>query len=181
MPIELTGERICARDWRIGDAERVWRFARDQVGIFTKPGEITSLENAERWLKQQVKSQSDPGRIHYRLALELLDEDTLIGGARINVEDAENRQASLGYALHRSQWGKGYATEAATLMLGLAFERLSMHRVEALIDLTNKRSLRVGERLGLRREGHMKGRIFENDQWLDMEVFAITEDEWRAR
>jgi ribosomal-protein-alanine N-acetyltransferase len=180
-PIELTGPRIRARDWRIGDADLLWRFAGEQEGIFTAPGEITSLPTAGKWIERQVDSQSSPWRTQYRLALELLDEDTLIGGARIHVEDPEHHQASLGYALHHTHWGKGYATEAATLMLDLAFGQLGIHRVEAHVEPSNTASVRVVEKLGMRREGHLVGRLQEGEHWLDVDLFGITADEWAAR
>lgn len=49
----------------------------------------------------------------------------------------------VGYFLKRSAWGKGYATEACTRILGLAFEELSLSEVVATLDGGNAASRKV--------------------------------------
>ena len=58
-----------------------------------------------------------------------------------------------------------------------AFNELKLHRVEAGIEPSNKRSIALVKSLGLRREGLSKRRLFLNDQWLDMSIYALTKEE----
>ena len=54
----------------------------------------------------------------------------------------------LGWALRRSAWGHGYATEAAGAALGWCWQHLDPESVLSLIHPDNAASLRVARRLG---------------------------------
>ena len=54
----------------------------------------------------------------------------------------------IGWALGRSSWGRGYATEAARAALQYGFRTFGFSRVISLIHRENARSIRVSERLG---------------------------------
>jgi RimJ/RimL family protein N-acetyltransferase len=62
-------------------------------------------------------------------------------------------EVELGYTLGRPWWGRGYATEAAGAWLETAFARLGIDAVVALAEPANTASLRVLEKLGMRRDG----------------------------
>jgi RimJ/RimL family protein N-acetyltransferase len=57
-------------------------------------------------------------------------------------------QPELGWALIRSHWGRGYATEAAAAIRDWAYESRAFDRLVSLIAPDNVRSKRVAERLG---------------------------------
>ena len=57
-------------------------------------------------------------------------------------------QPELGWALTRTHWGHGYATEAAAAIRNWAYERPNIDRLVSLISPDNVRSQRVAERLG---------------------------------
>jgi RimJ/RimL family protein N-acetyltransferase len=66
----------------------------------------------------------------------------------------------LGYRLRRAAWGKGYATELAGATLQHAFTTLAAPCVVAAVSCGNTASLRVMEKVGLRRVGglyHLPG------------------------
>jgi RimJ/RimL family protein N-acetyltransferase len=68
-------------------------------------------------------------------------------------------QAEVGYGLRPDAAGAGYATEAVRAVLGLAFGTYGFHRVFARVDEENTPSVRVCERVGMRREA----RLVESD------------------
>ena len=57
-------------------------------------------------------------------------------------------ELDLGYVLHPSAWGSGYATEAARAALEWAWDAYDEDRIAAIIDPANEASRRVLERLG---------------------------------
>jgi len=59
----------------------------------------------------------------------------------------------VGWALDRSAWGKGYATEVAARCIDWAFENLGWIEVIHVINPANKASVSVALRLGSRRRG----------------------------
>lgn len=90
-------------------------------------------------------------------------------------------QAMVGYTLSEAYVGHGYAIEAVHAMLQHAFGVWGLHRVAADTDPRNHRSIRLLERLGFRREGHMISCYQEGDQWLDSMIYGMLAHEWRNR
>jgi RimJ/RimL family protein N-acetyltransferase len=176
----MTSARVRARPWRGGDAAEVWRLVQDQETIFGPPGSIASIADAESWVANEVSATLAPDRTKYRFALELSEQGQLIGGCRVHIEDVKNKMASIGIALHHPYWGQGYGTEVGDLILRLAFERLDVHRIEALIEPSNERSLALVRKAGFTKEGLLRERILDQG-WIDTEVWSLLEDEWHAR
>jgi RimJ/RimL family protein N-acetyltransferase len=55
----------------------------------------------------------------------------------------------IGWRLPRSQWGRGYATEAARVTLAFGFEECGLDRIVSIRHVDNVRSKRVMDKLGL--------------------------------
>jgi [ribosomal protein S5]-alanine N-acetyltransferase len=73
------------------------------------------------------------------------------------------------YSLASTEWGHGYAAEAAEAVLGYAFEILGLERVVAEIDEGNRGSEAVAGRLGMRpfgAPGALQHYAVSRDDWL---------------
>jgi RimJ/RimL family protein N-acetyltransferase len=58
----------------------------------------------------------------------------------------------LGWLIHRSRWGHGFATEAATAALGWFWQHTRIDRVVSLIGPDDRRSIRIATKIGERFE-----------------------------
>ena len=74
--------------------------------------------------------------------------------------EAIGPEIEIGWRLRPAFWGLGYATEAASAVLRHGFDHLGLDEVLAEIDAANIASIRVAERIGLRRRasGASEGR-----------------------
>jgi len=113
------------------------------------------------------------------LAVEELATGRFVGEVILRWLSEASRQGEVGWALHPDAQGKGYATEAARQMLRLGFDELGLHRIIAECDPRNDASIRVMERLGMRREAHHVDAMWLKGEWVGSVVYAILEDEWR--
>ncbi len=113
------------------------------------------------------------------LSLAMEHDGTFVGQASLCFRSAEHRQAEIGYILHPTANGHGYATEASARMMQLAFEELGVHRVVGRIEARNAASERVLQRLGMRKEAHLIQNEWVKGEWNDEIIYAITEPEWR--
>jgi RimJ/RimL family protein N-acetyltransferase len=93
---------------------------------------------------------------------------------------APDLTAELGWILPPHARGRGYATEAARLLLDLAFGELGLHRVYAELDPRNQASVNVCRRLGMRHEGTFLEHMWLKNEWTDTGHYAILEREWSA-
>jgi RimJ/RimL family protein N-acetyltransferase len=116
----------------------------------------------------------------YQVAVALREGDTLIGDCFFRLVDYDPRQAEIGYSFARARQGQGYASEAVRALLGRAFGVLGLHRVIAYVVAPNLRSVALLERVGLRREGHLRRSFEVGGEWLDEYLYAILAEEWRG-
>jgi RimJ/RimL family protein N-acetyltransferase len=115
------------------------------------------------------------------LAVVLPQRGTVIGEVMLGWLSREHRQGEVGFVLHPDHQGRGYATEAAGVMLRLGFADLGLHRIIGRCDVQNLASARVLERLGMRREAHfIHDQIFKGE-WGEELVYAMLDHEWKAR
>jgi RimJ/RimL family protein N-acetyltransferase len=137
------------------------------------------LDEARR--RRATASQPRLVRADYHLAIVLKAAERLIGGCRIEIRSAAHGSGDVGYVLDRQHWGHGYMTEATRALVGFGFGRLALHRIWAACDVDNHASARVLEKLGMRREGHLRQSRRQQGEWRDSYLYAILEPDWRER
>ena len=109
------------------------------------------------------------------------NEGAFIGTMYFELKSIDDRTAEIGWLVAPGFQGRGYAREAAAMLLDLAFGEVGLHRVIAELDPRNAASVRVCERLGMRKEAHHIEHMWLKDEWTDTGCYAILEREWRAR
>jgi len=105
----------------------------------------------------------------------------MIGELMLRMGSAISRQGEVGWSLHPDVQGRGLATEGAAELLRLGFQELGLHRIAAEADSRNLGSIRVMEKLGMRREAQfIEAELFKGE-WAGDVIYAILEHEWRER
>ena len=87
---------------------------------------------------------------------ESVGESTLVAQIYVGFVDRTVPEMEIGYFVDWQHEGRGYVTEAARAALGFCFDILHAHRVRISCNELNRRSWRVAERLGFRREAHLR-------------------------
>ena len=107
----------------------------------------SSREESARQLEIAVAAQAEAPRWKYFLAIECNDQPgRTIGDCGFTW--IEPGVAEIGYFLEPEFWGFGYATEAAKLIIDLAFD-LDASQVIATCDAANTASEKVMKRCGM--------------------------------
>jgi RimJ/RimL family protein N-acetyltransferase len=136
---------------------------------------------AERIAGRWSQTTLDEDNTSLLLGIALADDDLVIGDLTLMMGPPEHRGAELGWVLNPAYSGHGYATEAAHALIGLCFNELGLHRVTARVDTRNDASLRLADRLGMRREAHLIANEWFKGGWSDEIDYALLEDEWAVR
>lgn len=179
FPVRVHGHSVSLREFEPSDLEAVHRYASDDRVVRFLTWGPNTRQDTERFLQQAMTSATSAPRHTYELAVIRNDTGELIGGARLGVDPA-HRRGEIGYVLRRDQWGRGYGTEAASLLLRLGFAELKLHRIYATCAPDNAASRRVLEKVGMRLEGHLRHHFLVRGRWRDALLYAILEDEWCA-
>ena len=114
-------------------------------------------------------------------AVVLRESGALIGEFDLELLDAGLGQAEIGFALNPTHGGQGYATEAGGAVLRLAFEHFGFHRVIGVCNGRNTTSMKLMERLGMRREGYFVQSDVLKGKRVDVASYAILRQEWFGR
>jgi RimJ/RimL family protein N-acetyltransferase len=179
----FTTERLRIRPMTPDDVDDVLAYqSREDVTRFLTHGPLDRAQVAEKVAAYAAATRIEKDDDWIEPAVEL--DGRVIGHLYLRVHSLEHRGAEVGWTLHPDAHGRGYATEGASALLDLAFGELGMHRVRAELDPRNDGSTGVCRRLGMREEArHL--RDFHDERipggWGDTGVWAILEDEWRAR
>jgi [ribosomal protein S5]-alanine N-acetyltransferase len=153
----LEGERVRLRALETRDAAALFALHSDaQVMRYWSFPAWTDTQQA---VEQLARIERDRALLEsWPWAATLRGDDALVGTCTLFGIQREHLRGVIGYALSRSLWGRGLATEMVQLALLHAFDVLGLERIEADIDPHNHASCRLVERLGFRREGYLRER-----------------------
>jgi ribosomal-protein-alanine N-acetyltransferase len=98
-----------------------------------------------------------------------------------NVVHGALRSCTVGYWVDEAMAGRGVTPTALAVAVDHCFGAVGLHRVEVDIRPENTASLRVVEKLGLRREGFYERFLDIDGGWRDHIAFAITVEELNGR
>jgi RimJ/RimL family protein N-acetyltransferase len=177
MPDIIRTSRLVLRPFAVSDIADVMAYATDEEWArFLPVPQPYQRADAERFLAAEaaVERTQQP-------SWAMLFEERVVGGITLRISQA-HRLAELGYALARSCWGQGLATEAARAVLDTAFEVLSdLNRVRAIADPRNVSSLRVMEHVGMTREGLLRQNRVLRGELVDEVWCGILRKEWERQ
>jgi [ribosomal protein S5]-alanine N-acetyltransferase len=142
-----------------------WEPVRDDA-FFTTEGQRAHLGKVVRDMD---------GGAAYRCVIEY--DEGIAGMVSLSaIERGPAQTANLGYWVAEAVNGRGVATQAVRLMLGVAFGTLGLHRVQAGTLLHNTGSQRVLERNGFERIGLARAYIKIAGAWQDHILFQRIND-----
>jgi RimJ/RimL family protein N-acetyltransferase len=178
----VRGERLLLRPLTIGDAGSLLAYrSREDVCRYVPFEPMSREEVIERIAGQWARTElTDEGQ-WLTLGAQVGETGELAGDVGLLWRSRAHAGGELGYAFNPALGGRGYATEAAEVMLRLGFEGLGLHRIVARMDERNEPSVRVARRLGMRQEARLVGNEFFKGEWSTELGFAMLAEEWYGR
>ena len=149
-PWALAGARVRLRRLRVDDLPRFQHYRADaEVGRYQ--GWLPMDDAAAvAFLAQMAATPFCPPGHWCQIAIAEADNDVLIGDIGLCLA-ADGEALEIGFTLAREWQGSGRATEAVQLALQAVWAHTTARRVLGLTDVRNAASVRLLQRLGLRR------------------------------
>jgi RimJ/RimL family protein N-acetyltransferase len=178
----LTTERLDLRPLRLDDLDDLLLYhSRADVAryLYWEPRDRSQVLEVlrQRTRMSSITREGD----QLVLGAVLRSTGTVVGEVTLTWRSEQHRQGEIGFVFNPEHHGQGLATEAARVMLRLAFADLGLHRVVGRCDARNAPSARLMERLGMRREAHLVHSEIFKGEWGDEFAYAMLDHEWRAR
>ncbi|MGD8779843.1 MAG: GNAT family protein [Ignavibacteria bacterium] len=83
--------------------------------------------------------------------------------------------------LKKEHQGKGYAKAILKKIIDFAFNRMNLHRLEAEVIETNKRSRKIIESLGFIFEGELREAKYQNGKYISVLRYGLLKYEFVKR
>jgi RimJ/RimL family protein N-acetyltransferase len=154
-------------------------FSNAETLRYWSHGPMSDRAEADRLL-DDIRRHAAAGTL-FQWGIARRETGEVIGTCTLHRIERTHRRAELGYIVKRELWGNGYAHEALTTLLDHAFGTMGLHKLEADIDPRNEASIRSVEKLGFKREGHLRERYQIFGEIQDSLIYGLTGPEWRSR
>ncbi len=165
----LETERLRIRKFCDADVDAIFGMRSDPevMRFISQPQK--EREASAAWMKM-ISSLVDSEGIGY-FALEEKETGELAGWCGL-WRVPETDEIEVGYAIARSKWRLGYATEAAREVVRYGFTKVGLGRIVAVAFPENEASIRVMRKLGMT---YVTTGVFYGKQLVQ---YAVKREEW---
>lgn len=181
---KIETERLILRTFCDDDYIDVFDYLHEPLSPCFYSMKIDNLKDAKRVIEKRINN-------HLHLAIVLKEENKVIGELEGHPEssfpDDDHRVLdtySLCWMLNKDYFSKGYAYEAAYAFINYLFHDLNARRIYAYVEDYNSSSLKLCQKLGMRKEGEFREFVsFENNEdgsphYVNTFQYAILKKEW---
>lgn len=177
-PRVITGDRLYLRPYKKADLKFMLRWMNDPE-ILGLVGEV------HPWSKRDLDdfyARVEQERDRAWFSIVLKEGDRVIGETGLLRAFWPWKTTDLTIEINeRDAWNQGYGTEAISLLLSWAFDRLGFHRVSIGVVGFNERALHFYEKNGFRREGVLRDGYLYQGRYYDFVMMSILEGEFQER
>ena len=171
----LIGERIYLRPLERDDAATFVPWINDQE--ITRNLILYRPMNRDMEEEFIARASKEQGGIVLGIALK--KDDRLIGNTALHAVHGKDRHAGFGILIgDKTEWDRGYGTEATALMVEYGFTTLNLNRVWLHVYEYNSRGRRAYEKVGFRLEGTLRKHCFREGKYWDVIVMGLLREEW---
>lgn len=173
-------DRLILRKFKESDAETFFNYRTNpQVVLYQGEGWVNyKFEQALKFVLEQMNFEPGIPDTRFQIAIELKDAGNLIGDCAIHTLPQDTNQIEIGFTLNPMYQNEGFGTEAVKCLLGYIFTVLNKHRVIVITDVRNKNSIKLLEKIGMRKEGHFIKNAWNKGEYTDEYLFALLKEEW---
>jgi RimJ/RimL family protein N-acetyltransferase len=154
---EISNENIKLR--KISKKDKNFLYKSLKIRDITKNislGPLNSLKHSKSLIKKHLKNWKELKEFVY--IIELLKYKSIIKIGFISIWNInwKNNRAEIGIWIIPEYWNKGFGSKALSIVKNIAFKNLNLHRLEAHIIISNKKSLSLFQKSGFQKEGILK-------------------------
>ena len=170
-------KRFVLRQIELTDAEEVfYYFSQDEVMKYYDLDVLKDVSEARRIIKNwQTKYHKNEG---LRWGIATKEDNKIIGSCGFHNWEKEHFKAEIGFEVTPEYWRSGVMTEVLQPILSYGFEKMELHRIEALYDPDNMASKKTLEKAGFIYEGTLRESAFEKGQFCDASICSLLKKEF---
>ena len=180
MMLRYETDRLIVRRPNVADLGDYLAFRNHPQNLSMQPADPATPDRASALLARQAEMPVGVENIWVMLAVELKGEHRMIGEVGVFLFDKTASLGNLGWIIHADFQQRGYAHEAVQTLFHYVFDVEGLRRVTGNCPTCNDASFRLMEKLGMRREAHMRQSRQWKGDWFDEYAYALLRDEWQS-
>ncbi len=184
IPTRLDTERLVVRKYEEGDGRELYLLLErngNRELLKENVEEVSSIKTEEETeIRVRKHSAEWFARDRFVMGIWLKSEDKYVGEIWIEPKKWEVPSFEIGWFLDQGYQRRGIATEAVQRSLKFLFNDLNAHKVIVITRDTNPRSCMLAERLGFRREGHLRESGIENGKRYGLFYYGMLRTEFSS-
>lgn len=176
-PPIIRGESVFLRPAERDDLPTFVRWFTD-AEVLRNLDMFAPMSNAAEvaWFDRMLAAQ---GTTDYHFVICTLADGRPIGTTGLHVIDRHNGSAEFGIAIgEKSEWGKGFGTDALRAICDFGFGELRLERIELEVFDYNLRAIRSYEKAGFRTDAVLRRARFHRGTHHDVHLMSILRDDW---
>ncbi|MCT1905040.1 GNAT family N-acetyltransferase [Oceanobacillus sojae] len=174
--MEFKTERLLIRPFNEEDLQDVFHIYNNDATCKYLLNDKWAHENKQkefqRKLENNVLTKETP------LSLAVVSGTKVIGDLTVWYTEMKDT-VEIGYTFSSEASGKGYATEAVSVLVNKLFSEFKVHRIQANLDARNEASQRLCERIGMRKEAHFIQDYWSKGEWTDSLVYGMLSSDFK--
>jgi RimJ/RimL family protein N-acetyltransferase len=174
------GERVRLRPLRLEDAELHYAASLDSPARQMLEAGIelpSSVAHQRESLGRYVDCKDVDGMVLF--TIETLD-GLNVGGISLHSRDQKNGTFSFGVVIGRAYRGRGYAHDAARILLRYGFHEQRCQKCHSACLEGNEGSIALHHALGFVDEGRRRRQVYMNGRYYDELLWGLTREEFDA-
>jgi RimJ/RimL family protein N-acetyltransferase len=174
----LIGDKVYLRPLEKADAVRCVPWANDPAVTRTlKLFRPLNLQAEEQFIDRTTQSEHS-----LVLAIAIQATDQHIGNVGFESIDFRTRATAFGIMIgEKTEWGKGYGTEATRLLIQHGFHTLNLNRIWLHVYEYNAAAIHIYQKLGFQREGTLRQDTYRDGRYWDTIVMGLLRPEWEEQ
>lgn len=184
LTIPIRTNRLIIRPYRVDDATWYYRMSlknKEHLTRYEAENPVMSIQTEAEAVKviKDFVSLWDEQRYRF-MGVFLKETNEFVAQIYLGKTNAELPEFLIGYFADIDQTGNGYVSEAVTAVVRDLFAKAGAHRVQIETDDTNTRSIRVAQRCGFVKEGHLRENKMNPDGTISGTLyFGLLKSEFR--
>lgn len=143
-----------------------------------KPIEALSPAQVKMYYEAIEKEMREQGDLFY-FTIHARENDRFIGKALVEYVDWTRGNGYIRLGIGEAEFrGKGYGSQALSMLLHYAFGELSLNRVTAVVTAYNEGALRLFRKFGFMEESRRRNALYRDGKFWDVIGFGLLNAEW---
>lgn len=171
--LEIQTERLCIMSIDINDFSKFADLEGRLESYQYENSYPLSLEDSKRIFDKFITDTNTFPNSGSAMLSIINRQDLFVGEIHIKCNWTEMKEWEIGFKLLKEFWNKGYATEAVKAVAIYLFEQIHIHKLVAFANSENMKSEHVLQRIGMKKEGHLRESRIVNGEYKDELVYAM--------